>query len=528
MVRGSLGTTATTHRAQDRVQLVLNYASQRAASIIRDLLVTYAGIDGSYINLSEWLAEDSAFLGNLYSATICEPTSVATLTSELIEQAALVIWPDEVAQKIRFQVLRAINTNAATFTPDNTLQSSLQIKDQPEKRLSRIQTYFGQIDPTKPLTNLDNYRSTSLVVDEEAESDYGSAAIKTIYSRWIPQSGRSIADRLGAIQLGRFRDPPRKVTLATARYASTDIALGGGFRVESFCVQDATGSPAYIPIQVVRLDPRQERFAAEAEEMLWTAPATDANVRYVIFDANRLAVNLRGEHDSIYPAPAAGVVVNAVVNVGVVIGSTGTSAPALDIGSWPTGVTINLTINGRISGKGGAGGAAGGWINTGGGLTTFASSPGQSGGKGLFTRAPINLSSAASAQIWGGGGGGGGGSAGASGGGGGGGGGAGTEPGGGGQLGGGSGAFPDGGNGSSGGDSGGGGGGPGGGPSPGKGGDGGAGGAPGVAGVTGGSGGSGFGGGAPGAAGGAPGAAVDGLAFITIVSGAGDWRGPVI
>ncbi|WP_172107853.1 hypothetical protein [Bradyrhizobium aeschynomenes] len=522
ITRAVLGTTAAAHKAQDRCQLVLYYLSQSPSAIIRDLLVTYAGIDGAYINLSEWTAEDSAFLGNVYTAVLCEPTSVSTLVSELIEQAALAIWPDEVAQKIRYQVLRAINVNAATFTPDNTLEGSLTIKDQPDKRVSRVQTYFGRKDPTKPLNNLDNYVSTSLVIDEDAEDDYGSAAIKTIYSRWIPQAGRSVADRLGAVLLGRFRDPPRKVNLATARYAGTDIALGGGYRVESWCVQDETGAQANIPIQVTRLDPRPDRFAAEAEEMLWTAPATDANTRYVIFDASRLSVNLRTEHDSIYPAPVAGNVINAIVNAGVVIGSSGTAAPGFDVGTWPGGVTVNLIVSGTIQGKGGAGGAAGGWLNSG-GAVPYAASPGLAGGVALYTRQAINLTTNASARLWGGGGGGGGGATGAAACGGGGGGGAGTQPGGGGQLGGGSGIFPDGYNGFTGDDGGGGGGGSASGIGFGRGGDGGAGGGPGLSGAAGGNSSS-----YSGAAGGAPGAAVDGNAYITIVSGLGDWRGPVI
>jgi hypothetical protein len=399
IVRGQVGTTATTHKAQDRCQLVLRYVGQDVAVIINDLLTTYAGVPSSYITLADWQSETSSFLGTVYTANICEPTSVKNLIDELIEQAALAIWDDNLTQKIRFQVLRGVLTDADTFTPDNTIEKSLTIKEQPETRLSRVQIYFGQKDPTKPLSNVDNYRSTSLVIDEDAEDDYGSAAIKTIYSRWIPEAGRSIADRLGAIILGRFRDPPRRLTFATARYAETDVDAGQGYRVESFCVQDATGAQSDIPIQVTRLNPGPDRFSVEAEEMLWSAPDADLSNRLIIIDANINNINLRTSHDSIYPAPISGDEITCTINSGVIVGSDSTVTPSLDIGTWTSGVTINLVVLGRVEGRGG---------NAGGGGNFSSGTQGLVGGPALYTRYPINLE-VVSGQIWGGGGGGGGG-----------------------------------------------------------------------------------------------------------------------
>lgn len=506
--RGMHGTLAAAHKAQDRVQIVLRYLALDAANILYDLLTTYADVPTTYITLADWQAETAAFLGSLYTAVICEPTSVKTLAAELIEQAALAIWDDNVNQKLRLQVLRAVNTNAAIFTPENALKGTLQLKEQPEKRLSRVQVYFGRIDATKPLSNLDNYRSTSLSIDEEAEADYGSPAIKTITSRWIPESGRSIADRLGVIQLGRYRDPPRQVKLQLQRYAGTDAELGVGYQVEARSIQDATGSLASIPVQVTRLNPGPDRFSIEAEEMLWNASASDAGTRYVIFDASRNNVNLRAEHDSIYPAPQSGDVVNAIVNAGVVIASVSTALPAFNVGSWPAGVTVNLTVIGRLQGRGGNGGD---------GAATFSSpTVGQPGGAALYTRIAVHLA-VASGKIWGGGGGGGGGAYDSASGGGGGGGGAGYSSGGAGGS-----AFKPGGPGGNGTlDTAGAGGAAG---LVGYSGQGGAGGAPGQPGSAG----SGSFSGNPGAAGGARGAAIDGVSYVTVTSGPGDIRGSQI
>lgn len=402
MTRGQLGTTASSHRAQDRVQVVKHYAAVDAADILNDLLTNFAEIDAGKIPLADWQDETGTFLGNVYTGTITEPTSVATLCAEIIEQAALAVWHDLQADQLRLQVLRAVPTDANTFTPENTIEKSLVIKEQESKRVSRVQVYFGRIDPTKQLSNLDNYRSTALTIDEDAEADYGVPAIKTILSRWIPQAGRSVADRLGAVLLGRYRDAPRQVQLKLQRRANTDAQLGVGYRVEADIVQDATGAGADIPIQVTRLNPGPDMFVVEAEEMLWSAPAADTGTRYIIFDANNFNINLRTSHDSIYPPAQSGDVVNCIVNAGVIIGSTSIETPGFDVGTWPAGVTLNLIVRGRLQGAGGRGGRGGTPAEPNG-------VAGRSGGRALYTRQAINLDLSSGGQVWGGGGGGGGG-----------------------------------------------------------------------------------------------------------------------
>lgn len=517
--RGVLGSTATTHKAGDRFQLVRRYSAADAADILYDLLVNDAGVPASYITLADWQAETDAFLGNVYTATICEPTPVRALCAELIEQAALSIWTDLENAKLELRVLRAITTDADTFTPDNTLAGSLQIKEQNGKRLSQVRVLFGQKDPTKPLSNFDNYRSSSLTTDDDAEADYGVMALKTIASRWIPDGGLAVAARLGAVILGRFRAPPRALQFSLPRYAEVDPQLGIGYRVEAPGVQDATGAASNIPIQITRHNPANN--AVEAEEMLWTAPAADTGVRSIIYDANINNANLRTTHDSLYGAPQSGDVVNCTINSGVVIGSASSALVAFDVGSWPSGVTVNLIVNGSILAAGGAGGV--------GGAANAAGGAGNAGGIALYTRYAVNLSYPSGSSIWGGGGGaggGGGGSFGSGCGGGGGGGGGGTNPGGGGAGGAGGTGAAAGSFGSSGSSAAGGAGGAGGVsvfPDA-SGGNAGAGGAPGSAGSAGNAGAGGFAGGA----GGAAGASIDGISYVTSVIGGGDLRGSQI
>jgi len=409
IVRAQLGTTAAAHDVQDRVQLCLQYVGQDPADIIYDLFTTYAFVPASYIVLNDWQNETGSFLQRLYGATIADPTDVNTLVSELIEQAALAIWWDDVNQKINLKVLRAISVDAFTFDDENTLQGSLQVTEQPNLRASQIWTYYGQRNPLRPIDEPDNFRSTLATVNLQAETDEGQAAILKIFSRWIPAFGRDTAERLNDIQLGRFQVPPRRFTFEVFRDSVDDPVLGGGYQVGNWSIQDAFGARALAPIQITRLNGVAEKFTVEAEEMLFEAldPA-DLIDRTIIIDSNINNVNLRTIHDGIFPVPVAfespSITVTCIIESAVIVGSVDTATPSFDVGTWPGGVSIHIVNNGEIRGAGGAGGIGGN--STG----SNAGSPldGFPGGTALYTRYPITYEDAGAITYGGGGGGGGG------------------------------------------------------------------------------------------------------------------------
>lgn len=406
IVRAQLGTLAAEHDEQDRVQLVLNYTAEDPADIIYDLLVNYGGVDASYINLVSWQNETGSFLQRVYTATIPDPTGVNKLVSELVEQAALAIWWDDLNETIRLQVLRPISSTAAIYSEENTLQNSLQVKEQPTTRVSQVWTYFGMRNPLRPVDEPDNYRSTAITVDDEAEVDYGGPAIKKIFSRWIPAFGRSVATKLNQLILGRFVDPPRRFTFDVWRYnEDANPTLGTGYQLESWVIQDETGAAAQAPIQVTRLNPMADKFQIEAEELLFDTSNQDVSDRVIIVDSNVNNFNLREVHDTLYPevtgteSPA--VTVTCIVQEGVTVGSSSVNSPAFTVGDWPAGLDVSLEVIGRIQGRGGVGA-------DGSDFGFFSAYIGGYGGPALYTDFPINLD-CTMGEIWGGGGGGGGG-----------------------------------------------------------------------------------------------------------------------
>lgn len=405
--RGLFGTAAQSHEAGDRVQLVLYYQGEDPADIIYDLLVNYAGVNADYISLSNWQTETASYLNRLYTAVIAEPVSISTLLSEIIEQAALALWWDPIQQLLRLRVLRQISTNTAIFNEDNTIEGSLSSSEQPGTRISQIWTYFAQRNPLEPLDEPNNYRSCEVTVDLEAEADYGSPAIKKIFSRWIPFGGRDIATRLNALLMSRYVDPPRKFGLKTFRHGAITPQLGEGYYLQSWSFQESDGTADNVPVMITRLNARPDVFDFEAEEMIFTSyDDVDLTDRVIIIDSNINNVNLKTLHDSLYPE-ITGIespeqTLTVYITSGVIVGSDASSQPAFDVGSWPVGFVPTIVVQGRIQGKGGDGGD--------GALKNGSPEDGEDGSIALYTRSDITLDlSSGSGEVFGGGGGGGGG-----------------------------------------------------------------------------------------------------------------------
>lgn len=278
ITRAQFGTGAQGHSAGDRVQIVLRYTGDNVADIINDLLVDYAGIPSEYIPLTEWQEEADNFLNVIYARTITEPTSVRELVSQLIEEAALALYWDDRAKRIRLRVLREISTDAAIFDDSRILEGSFRVKDQPKRRISQIWSYYGRRDPTDSAANEDNFRTAIADVDLEREALYGSKEIRKIQARWVETE--AAATRLNSIQISRFRDPPRSFAFEVFR----DVAItpAGGYQLRWWGNQDETGveQPALIQVTHVRVE--ADRVYVEAEEMLASGVIVLVNVVFLL------------------------------------------------------------------------------------------------------------------------------------------------------------------------------------------------------------------------------------------------------
>lgn len=335
--RGVMGTEARDHSAQDRAQVVLVFDGEDPADIIHHLIDQYTEVDADkYVPLEAWQQETAAYFSRLLTGAVADPTPVKRLVSEIIEQAALAIWTDDIAQLIRLRVLRPVSADAVRINDRNVMATNgvttLTSRGQPQRRISDPIIFFGQNSPLGGQEDTSNYRSSTITPDLSAIADHGSRATKTIYSRWIPVGGRAVADRLGEILQSRFRDPPREVAFDLFDGQPVQPEMGGGAVVEWAASQDATGMVKAVPVQVVSVKPELGRIHYVAEEMDFSFPQAD---RIIIWDVDVDNRDIRANYDQLYPAPIGGELVRVVINPGVVVGSVSPEEVAAEVGDWP-------------------------------------------------------------------------------------------------------------------------------------------------------------------------------------------------
>jgi hypothetical protein len=408
LARAQSGTEAKSHDADEVVQLVLTYTSESPADIVYDLLANYTEIDPAWLPLADWQADIDSYIGRLYSAEIATPTAVKTLLDELMEQMGLVIWWDDVEQKVRLKSLRPVS-GARVISTDEMMADSFSFQEQPAKRVSEIWTFFALRNPLAKLDDTTNYRSTLVTVDPDSDADYGQSAIRKIFSRWIAINNRPAASRLNAMQIARYRDPPRKFSF-DLYITSVAPSLGDGLELEHWSLQDDTGATITAPVQVTSIERDEDRLVIDAEEMLFSDfvdvndPDGGSDSKIIIIDSDVDNINLRTLFDSFYTSPQSYDSVIIIIENGVTIGSTDAEVPALDVGSWPANVDILIRQQGQILGKGGYGGDGGGVFTIPTPLVIDAT-PGQAGGTAFFTSYPVTLDN--EGEIYAGGGGGG-------------------------------------------------------------------------------------------------------------------------
>jgi len=253
--RGTDGTNAASHSAEDAVQLCFEVDRVRIDEVVRELLEDYAGISSAFIPISDWQAEVSRWAPSMRLKTIIpKPTGVARLVGELAP-LGVSIWWDEVAQEIRLKTIRPPDGDTVFNVTDDNAIKGARVEDRDEDRLTRVAFYTAMIDPTRSETDPGNYRRQRLLIDLEAESAiaYGSSRVRNVFCRWLNQGADALVRIAGRRMLGRLSDAPQHYVL-TLDAKDGDITLTDILEVSSRAFTDETGRPETQLLQVVALE----------------------------------------------------------------------------------------------------------------------------------------------------------------------------------------------------------------------------------------------------------------------------------
>lgn len=396
--RGAFGTEAAEHGDDEPVQWVLQYSADRVHEVIYDLLVTYGGLDPALIDLTEW-AERAANISDLFTTKVAKPTPVDQLIGELMVQAGCTVWPDVSTNEIRFAALRAGSISPVVTDQKYIVDGTFSSKRDAGKRVSQVHVYYGQVNPLEDLKETRNYRSRLIT---PLDHFYETEAIETVFSRWIPTSGRQSAARCSDRILAMQGTEPLEAAFSVHASRDGDFEFARYFYLQTADVQDETGAEDQVTMACISLERGENQYGIAAVQIAFADEVGSDGLRVIPIENNLYNVNLRDLHDSLFAAPevsSPSLAVSFQVLTGVTVGSTSTSLAAMRTGTWPEGVNVFIENAGRIQGKGGAGGTGGGFSNA---------SAGQAGGTALLVEHPTTIDNT-DGEIWGGGGGGGGG-----------------------------------------------------------------------------------------------------------------------
>ena len=394
--RGLYNTEAVEHEEEDRVQVCLVYSAVEISEILYDLMTTYGNIPAGYIDFDSWQNETTSFLDLLYSGVVPDPKPVKELVNEILEQAAISMWWSELSARIQIQVLRNIPMASLPYTDDFMLAGSFNQEDQPEKRVSQVWFYYGKINPLEGEDDPSNYRTTLATVSLESEDNYGEAAIKKIFSRWIIQFGRAQAERVSSLILSRFSDPPKKYKFTLLQNPIIQRpTLGAGYFLESFLNQAPSGEIQRSRTQItsVRADDSTWHVTAEEVRISDIIIPVEPTTKFIPIDNDIQDVNMRDIYTQLYPEATEGDTIICQIRSGVVVRGSSITRYAFRTGTgWPAGVTLRLEVfpGAYIVGRGGKGGDAVGVYKSF-AIRDVRTQPGQPGGNAILVEHPIEI-----------------------------------------------------------------------------------------------------------------------------------------
>ena len=259
LTRGSDGTAAAAHAAGDSVQRCLRYTNATPDAVLRDLLVTWAGLRDDQLDLAGWAAERTRWLvGYELTALLTEPVGVSTLVSEIAEQVQLVLWLDERVGLVRMAAVRPPLEAPPTLTErEHVLADSMRVRADPAQRLSQVWLYFLPVDPTRRLDETTNYREVRVRVDAASEGPnaYGTMQVRKIHSRWLRTS--AVVNDIQLRMLARYRDDVLVVALDVDA-KDAHVTPGSFVTLDTRLILSATGQATqrqFIVVQAEAVEP---------------------------------------------------------------------------------------------------------------------------------------------------------------------------------------------------------------------------------------------------------------------------------
>jgi hypothetical protein len=213
--RGTDGSTAEEHDADEGVQLCRRYTATRIAPLLEELLIDDARVPAQLVDLAKIQSVDD---GNLSAYTlttiISEPTGVDRLIGEIAEQCSFYVWWNERRQVVDMQAIAPLTGVDFSFTQEkNIVDGSFSVEERPKERVTTVSLYYNPRDFAGDLEKPVNYRNQLVVSNSVATGEdlYGKLPqTRNVFSRWLQTEAQ--ANQTGSRFSTRYQDIPVYVT----------------------------------------------------------------------------------------------------------------------------------------------------------------------------------------------------------------------------------------------------------------------------------------------------------------------------
>lgn len=234
--RGAWGTTASTHKTDNKVQKCKYFSPKNPFDHLYDILTVDGGLSTDFVDTTAFASAKTWPLDDQinYSVLLTKPTKLKDLYFDLLDHVDAKSW---VAENLKITCQRELANKPGrayfSLTDDqNIVINSDSVSVDDNTRITRCALYWerGVLDePEKP----ESYERINVAVDADAESslEYGDVKSKKIWSPWIHSSAGTTeavdqyTRNLVMRRVARHRDPDAIIELSV-ELKDSDIKTG--------------------------------------------------------------------------------------------------------------------------------------------------------------------------------------------------------------------------------------------------------------------------------------------------------------
>lgn len=285
VVRGIANTLPRSHTIGATVQIVLKYVNARPDDVMNDLVDNYTDTPDAYLRTAVRDANaaeiDRWATAIRLNTRIVTPTPVGTLVGELSD-LGFIIWENEVDQSLNLRANRPFEGGPRIVT-DRTIKE-IKTKENEDRRLTQVRFLSKRFDPTKQLSDENNYEIKVLRVDPKAFTLFGAVRNKNIFTRWLDQGDLNSVNIITLRYLNRFSRAPKTWEL-TLDADEQDVSLAEVIQMETDQSPDSNG---LVGTQLVQVFERDEPIPFH--EVKVTCQSYQFSSKYAVIAPNTVPV----------------------------------------------------------------------------------------------------------------------------------------------------------------------------------------------------------------------------------------------